>query len=124
MICKRIRAKAEEQDLTGDYQSETIDIDGKKLVTDVSIERIGDAYVVSYSKNGKLLYIGMGLRKGDIFAMAWLASGKAGVSLYQIEKGPTLSGEFTQVGGPGFLGRETLRRVVKLKDAAFWHLLV
>jgi hypothetical protein len=30
------------------------------------------------------------------------------VSVYKIEKGPKLVGSYTEVGGPGLLGREVL----------------
>jgi uncharacterized protein (TIGR03067 family) len=113
MVCKRVRGKDEAEDLSGTYKSETIEIDGKKSTTDVIIERIGDSYLVTYTRKGKPVFVGVGLRKGHIFALSWLSEGKVGISLYEIEEGPRLVGEFTQLGGPGVLGRETLTRVVK-----------
>jgi uncharacterized protein (TIGR03067 family) len=113
MICKRVRAKGEDEDLAGTYKSETVEIDGKKSTTDVTIERIGDSYMVTYTRKGNLLFLGVGLRKGNLFALSWLSEGKVGISVYEIEEGPRLVGEFTQLGGPGVLGRETLTRVVK-----------
>jgi hypothetical protein len=37
-----------------------------------------------------------------------MTQGRAGVTLYQIEEGNRMTGEFADVGGPGFLGTETL----------------
>jgi uncharacterized protein (TIGR03067 family) len=113
MVCKRVRAKNEEGDLTGKYRSEVADIDGKKLNYDAVIERLGDAYMVTYSVQGKVIYAGIGLRKGDIFAISWMSQGQAGVTMYQIEKGQRMVGQFTQLGGPGFLGTEVLTKVLK-----------
>jgi uncharacterized protein (TIGR03067 family) len=112
MVCKRVKNKAEEGELNGDYRAETVDAVGRKLVYDASIERIGDAYLVVYSVNGKVIYYGTGLRNGNVFAMCWLSQGMAGISLYQIEKGPRLVGRFTGLGD-GFLGSETLTRMLK-----------
>ncbi len=110
IVLKRIRPKGEEQDLTGAYRSETIEIDGSKHNADVTIDRVGDAYLVTYKKGKAVGFIGIAIRKGDIFSMAWLSQGQVGVSVYQIEK-DKLVGQFTMLGGAGTLGQETLTRV-------------
>ena len=112
-VLKRVRVKGEDQELVGNYRSETTELDGKKHVLDVMIERVGDAYMVTYKKNNAVGFVGMGLRKGDVFCVSWLSQGQVGVSMYQIEKGHRLVGHFTILGGPGVLGQETLTRVMK-----------
>ncbi len=108
MVCKRVAAAKGEGDLSGKYKSDSIDMSGKRLVCDTTIERIGDAYLVVYTVQGKVAYIGTGMRKGNIFAVGWMNQGSAGITMYQIETGNRMTGEFTGVAGPGFLGTETL----------------
>jgi hypothetical protein len=96
--------------LSGKYKAESIDITGKRLLYDVTMERVGDSYVVLYTVQDKVVYFGTGIRKGNVFAMGWMSQGRPGVTLYQIEAPNRLVGEFTEVGGPGFLGTETLTR--------------
>jgi hypothetical protein len=111
MVCKRVAATKSEGDLTGKYRADSVDAGGKRLRFDALIERTGDAYLVLYSVEGKVVYLGTGLRKGNIFAMAWMSQGRAGLTLYQIEEGNRMVGDFADVGGPGFLGTETLTPV-------------
>lgn len=116
LVCKRIRPKGEDQELNGNYKSETTMADGRKFTLDVSIERVGDAYLLTYTKENQkgIVFLGIGLRKGDMFAVSWLNQGQVGITIYHIEKGPRFNGQFTELGGPGLLGTETLTR--KLKD--------
>ena len=111
--CKRVPIKDGESDLSGRYKSTSVDIAGRRLQYDAAIERVGDAYVVLYTVQGKLVYFGTGVRKGNIFALGWASQGRPGITLYQIEKGNRLVGEFADVGGPGFLGTETLTPISK-----------
>src|SRR5437764_1295876 len=60
-VLKRVRVKGEDQELVGNYRSETTELDGKKHVLDVMIERVGDAYMVTYKKNNAVGFVGMGL---------------------------------------------------------------
>jgi uncharacterized protein (TIGR03067 family) len=108
-ILRRPKPAADEQvDIVGKYRSEVVDPEGKSLVTEAVIERRGDAYLVTYQKDGKLMFIGTAMRKGDQFSMCWMSGGQAGVSVYKIEKGPKLTGEFTTLGGPGVVGKEVM----------------
>jgi uncharacterized protein (TIGR03067 family) len=111
IVCKRLPAKEGEGDLSGTYHSVSVDLDGRRLKYDVTIERVGECYLVLYTVNGQPAYFGTGVRKGNIFALGWVSQ-QSGITLYQIEKGNRMVGEFTQVGGPGFLGTETLTRAV------------
>jgi uncharacterized protein (TIGR03067 family) len=112
-VCKRVKLAKDEADLSGTYRSDAIDIDGRKHTTDVDIQRRGDAYFVTYRKGKAVGYVGIGIRKGNVFSMSWVSQGQAGLSVYHIEEGRRLVGSFTQLGGPGFLGQETLTRVAK-----------
>jgi hypothetical protein len=86
-------------------------MDGSKHVAEATIDRRGDAYFVIYRKGKGIAYVGVGIRKGDIFCMSWANQGQIGVTVYQIESGPRLVGLYTQLAGPGLLGQETLTRV-------------
>jgi uncharacterized protein (TIGR03067 family) len=111
-VLRKPKPPADEQlEIVGKYSSELVEPDGKKLITEAEIERRGDAYLVTYRKDGKLLFVGTALRKGDTLSMTWISSGQAGVSVYKIEKGkkgPHLTGEFTTLTGLGVVGKELL----------------
>jgi uncharacterized protein (TIGR03067 family) len=111
IVCKRVAAKAGEADLSGKYKCDSVDIIGKRLRYDTTIERIGDSYLALYTVQGKLVYFGTGVRKGNVFAMGWMSQGRPGITVFQIEKGNRLVGEFTEIGGTGFFGTETLTPV-------------
>lgn len=100
--------EVEEIDIVGKYRSELTEPNGKVAVTDAVVERRGDAYLVTYTQGEKLLFIGTALRKGNQLSMCWVSSGQAGVSVYKIEKGPKLVGEYTTLAGVGVTGREVL----------------
>lgn len=110
MTCKRIRNKDDGPDLTGTYRSVSTEIDGSRSGADVDIERMGDAYLVTYKRGAGVSYIGIGLRKGNVFCMSWISQGQAGITLYTIESGHRLVGNYSQLGGPGILSEETLTR--------------
>ncbi|MFO0925993.1 MAG: hypothetical protein U0736_03015 [Gemmataceae bacterium] len=57
---------------------------------------------------GGVAYLGMGIRQGDTLSVAWANRGTVGLSVYQIEKGPKLTGVYTELGGPGIVATETL----------------
>jgi hypothetical protein len=110
MSCKRMIVKPDEPDLSGSYKSESIEIDGSKHIAEAVIERMGDAYLVTYKKGLGVAFIGVGIRKGEVFCMSWINQGQAGITMYQIEKNHRLIGQYTRIGGPGILSRETLTR--------------
>jgi uncharacterized protein (TIGR03067 family) len=110
MICKRIRSKDDQPDLSGTYRSVSTEIDGSRHTAEANIERMGDAYLVTYRKGPAVAYVGIGLRKGPVFCMSWISQGQAGITLYHIEEGPRLVGQYTQLGGPGILSEEVLTR--------------
>jgi hypothetical protein len=111
LVSKRMQSKDDHPDLTGAYRSVSTEIDGTKHVALTNIERMGNAYLVTYRKGPAVSYIGIGLRKGNTFCMSWLSGGQIGVTLYDIEDGPRLVGQYTQLGGPGFISQEVLTRI-------------
>jgi uncharacterized protein (TIGR03067 family) len=106
---KKPKPAIEEQvEIVGKYRSELVDAKGKVVSTQVLIERRGDAYQATYTLGDKVLFVGTALRRGDLLSMCWISSGQAGVSVYKIEKGPKLTGEYTTLGGIGVTGKEVL----------------
>jgi uncharacterized protein (TIGR03067 family) len=118
-VCKRVRPKNEELEITGTYRSESIQEDGTKYTAEAVIDRIGDAYTVTYKKGPVVAYVAVGVRQGDTFSIAWLNRGQVGITLYRIEQGPRLVGQYTHLGGAGILSQETLTRAKKLLDVRF-----
>ena len=96
-------------EIVGKFRSETIESSGRKLTNEVTIEKRGDAYLLSYrNSSGGLIYVATGIRTGDTLSTCWVSAGQAGVSVYKIEKGPKLTGEYTPLAGVGLLTPETL----------------
>ena len=95
-------------EIGGKYRSELVEATGKLVVAQAVVERRGDAYLVTYTLDDKVLFVGTALRKGDQLSMCWVSAGQAGVSVYKIEAGPKLVGEYTTLGGIGVTGKEVL----------------
>jgi len=107
-VYKRVVPAGEEVDITGHYRAESLQFNGEKQMADVEIKRLGDCYLVKWSKGILDAYVGIGLRKGEVLAVCWTNQGQIGACLYQIEKGPRLVGAWTMLGGAGVVQRETL----------------
>jgi uncharacterized protein (TIGR03067 family) len=105
---KKLRPADETIEIVGKYRSELVETSGKVLVTEATVERLGDAYNITYRVDDKVLFIGTALRKGDQLSMTWVSAGQIGVSVYKIEPGPKLVGEYTILGGIGVTGKEVL----------------
>lgn len=101
-------AVEEAVDIVGKYRSELLEATGKTVVTEAVIERRGDAYMVTYMLGDKTLFVGTAMRRGDQLSMSWISAGQIGVSVYTIERGPKLTGEYTTLGGIGATGKEVL----------------
>jgi uncharacterized protein (TIGR03067 family) len=103
-------AVVEAVEIVGKYRSEMLEAGGKVVVTDVIVEKRGDSYNLTYKlkDEDKILFIGTAIRKGDQLSMAWVSAGQVGVSVYKIEAGPKLVGEYTILGGIGLTAKETL----------------
>jgi len=105
---QRVKSKGETIDITGKYKAESTSLGGQVLESVAVIERRGDAYLVTFTKDDKLIYAAMGIRQGDNLSLSWGNRGQIGVSVYKIEPGPRLTGHYTTVGGAGMLMKEVL----------------
>ncbi|QJW95776.1 TIGR03067 domain-containing protein [Frigoriglobus tundricola] len=95
--------------IVGKYRSEVVEAAfGKVTVTEVFVEKRGDAYAVTYRLGDKVLFVGTAIRKGDQLSMGWVSAGQVGVSVYKIDAGPKLAGEYTVLGGIGATAKEVL----------------
>jgi uncharacterized protein (TIGR03067 family) len=101
-------AVEEAVNIVGKYRSELVEANGNVSVTEVQVEKRGDGYVLTYRQDDKVLFFGTALRRGDLLSMAWLSGRQAGVSVYKIEAGPKLVGEYTILGGIGATAKEVL----------------
>lgn len=109
IVLKKPKPAVEEKvDIVGKYRSEMTEANGKVVTTDVILEKRGDSYVLTYRLDDKILFVGTAIRKGDQLSMSWVSGGQIGVSVYKIEAGPKLVGEYTILGGVGVIGKETL----------------
>lgn len=106
----------EKDDIVGRYESVSTDLEGKEHKADAEITRQGDAYMVRYTKDKALAYIGIGLRRGNMFSVTWANRGEVGLSVYRIQKDGSLLGEYTQLGAIGIVNKENL--TPKKPDAA------
>jgi len=107
-VYKRVIPEGEDIDILGNYKAESVQVNGDKQTADVEISRLGDCYLVKWSKGILDAYVGIGLRKGDTLSVCWVNQKQIGACLYQIEKGPRLVGVWTMLGGAGMVQRETL----------------
>src|SRR5437870_8609744 len=107
-VLKRGKNKSAEPEIAGDYRSESLELDGSRFVSQVTIERRGDSYFVTYKRGESIAFLGVGLRKGSTFSMSWTDKKVVGVTVYEIEKGPRLVGEWTELGGAGLLRSDVL----------------
>ena len=113
-VYKRVPPPSEEKDdVTGDYNSVAIDGEGKKQEAQAEIMRHGNVYLVKYTQDGDIAYVGVGMRKGDFFSVCWANRGEIGISVYRITKDGVLDGEYTRLGGIGAVDKETLTRKKK-----------
>jgi uncharacterized protein (TIGR03067 family) len=111
LTLKKPKPAAEEKvNIVGEFRSELVEANtGKVTITQVTVEKRGDAYTLTYRLDKKVLFIGTALRRGDVLSMSWVSSNQIGVSVYKIEAGPKLVGEYTILGGIGVTAKETLK---------------
>jgi uncharacterized protein (TIGR03067 family) len=107
-VYQRVVRPGEELNITGNYKSESTQLNGEKQTADAEIRRIGDSYLLSWKKGILDAYVGVGIRKGNVLSVCWGNKGQVGVCVYQIQQGPRLEGEWTILGGPGLLSKEIL----------------
>lgn len=110
-VYKRIPRPVEEKDdITGEYRSVSTDAEGRSQEAQAHVQRHGNAYLVRYMQDGDIAYVGVGIRKGDMFSVCWANRGETGISVYRIMKDGTLDGEYTRLGGIGAVDKEVLTR--------------
>ena len=69
---------------------------------------MGDAYLVTYRRGTAVAYIGIGLRKGNVFCLSWISQGQAGITLYTIESGPSAGRPIHATRRPGHHQRRSV----------------
>lgn len=99
---------ADEPDVSGTYDCDGVEMDGNRYTAKVEIQRVGEAYTVTWAKGPGLMAIGVGLRKGNVFSVSFANKGMAGIAVYEITKPGKLEGQWTEVGGIGMVRAETL----------------
>lgn len=113
-IYKRVAPPSNEKDdITGEYTSVSTDAEGKAQEAQAEVMRHGNAYLIKYTQDGDLAYVGVGVRKGDVFSVCWANRGEIGISVYRITKDGALDGEYTRLGGIGAVDKEVLTRKKK-----------
>ena len=98
-------------DLSGTYACSGINPDGSGYESVVvEIARLNGAYQLRWVVDSEVIAVGMGIRTGDVLAVAYL-SGLPGVVAYRLEQGDRLVGEWTLAGADGEVFSETLTKV-------------
>jgi hypothetical protein len=104
--------QTEGPDLSGVYDCEGMQFDGKKYKAKVEIERLGDAYSVTWAHGLGRAHLGIGIRKGNLLSVCFAARTQEGVmtgiAVYEIDKDAKLHGDWTELGGVGIVQTETL----------------
>ncbi len=103
------RPANESIEIAGKYRSEMVDaMTGPAAFDEVLVEKRGDTYVLTYKDGGRVLFVGTALRRGEWLSMCWASGEQAGVSVYKIEPGPRLVGEYAILGSVGIVSQEVL----------------
>ena len=97
-------------DIAGEYNSQATALGGPDVEGKAVIQRLGESYLVRYSHQGRLAYLGVGVRSGDVLSVSWSSPDRKeiGLSVYLIEKNGTMRGRYSKLGGAGILNGETL----------------
>jgi len=97
-------------DLAGVYVCNGVNPDGSPYVGLVEIASVNGALELQWIFEGEVVAVGMGIRSGDVLAVAHYTSAP-GVIAYRIEDGDRLVGQWTVAGADGALFSETLTKV-------------
>jgi len=100
---------AAKADITGSYDCEGTNPDGKTYKGKVEISKDGDIYHVKWAIGAGDNYEGIGILEGDVFAVSYYG-GINGVVVYRVQKGGSLAGKWSIVGGKGKVYTETLSK--------------
>ena len=100
----------ESADLSGAYICNGKNFDGSTYQGRVEIVRKKGAFQVVWLSDSDVVALGMGIRTGNVLAVAFY-SGSPGVVAYRIEEQNRLVGEWTVAGADGEVSSETLTKV-------------
>ena len=101
---------AQKPDLAGTYRCEGLSPTGKPYRTVVEISKDDQTYVVTwYSREGPA--IGIGILRNDTLSVSYFTGQNVGIVVYRVEKGPTLTGQWSILGADGQLYPEVLTRM-------------
>jgi len=95
-------------DIEGQYKCKGNDIDGKEYTGTVEIRKRGETYTLKWTLAGGIEYEGVGLRTDNMLSVSWVSVVNSGVLVYQIEKGPKLTGRWSQLGAMPTVQKEVL----------------
>ena len=106
-------ADPEKAGIEGTYLANGADINGTKYTADVTIEKVNEAYRVTWKTPNGQQFVGVGLRENEKLSVAWAGSapeGKImlGVMVYTIQKSGKLEGKWTILSSGGKTSTETL----------------
>jgi hypothetical protein len=102
-------AIAAEPDITGKYNCEGTNPDGKTYKGTVQIVKKGDAYYLKWAIGAGDNYAGVGILEGNVLAVSYYG-GISGVVVYRVEKGGKLVGKWSIADGKGKVYTETLTK--------------
>jgi hypothetical protein len=96
-------------DLAGTYRCEGMSPNGHPYRTVVDISKDDQTYVVTwYSREGPA--IGIGIVRDDTLSVSYFTGKDVGIVVYRIQKGPTLTGQWSILGADGQLYPEVLTK--------------
>lgn len=101
-------ADNETVEIEGRYKALSTAIGSPDTMGEAEISRVGESFMVRYYNGGRVSYVGIGIRTGNILSVCWGNRGEVGISVYHIEEGPKLTGHYSKLGGVGVLNREEL----------------
>ena len=105
---------AQEVDLSGTYQCEGSNPDGRPYRGIVEITKTDKTYrVVWRMQSGS---VGIGIVQGDALAVSYVTGGSVGIVLYRIERGGRLVGEWTLFGADKLFPEILTKRGVPVSD--------
>jgi hypothetical protein len=109
LACAAPAVAGTEADLDGVYICNGINPDGSPYRGIVQIAKHENTFYVRWVFGGKVAAVGIGIRSGDVLAVANY-SGVPGVVVYKIDGDAGLIGEWTVDGADGAVFSETLTR--------------
>ena len=110
MLTLAAPGNAAETDLAGRYACQGVNADGSSYEAVVEIAKHNDEYLLAWIAGSQVVAVGMGIRTGDVLAVAYLST-LPGVVVYRIEQGDQLIGQWTVAGLEGRILPEILTKL-------------